>query len=111
MCSSPKSNGCYVPPKKPTRSILAGFSAAQRKSFAATANKAQALKEQRLQLRRTTEVRATQGYVPPKQGHHQRTTSKRLAERPKTTLQRWTAFFFKLGEVFEWSNWWRAREL
>lgn len=57
MCSSPKSNGCYVPAKKPTRSIMASFTTEQRRSFADVANRALERKEQR-QYRQNRPVRA-----------------------------------------------------
>lgn len=111
MCSSPKSNGCYVPPKKPTRSILAGFSAEQRKSFATAANKAQERKEQRQQLQKAAEERATKSRRQQMHGQYQPSRSQRPTANGKNTFLRWNAFIVKLGAAFDWSNWWRAREL
>ncbi len=111
MCSSPKSNGCYVPPKKPTRSILAGFSSEQRKSFATAANKAQERKEQRQQLQKAAEERAIKNRWLQMHGQDQPLLSQRPTASGKNTFRRWSEFFVKLGATFDWSNWWRAREL
>lgn len=108
MCSSPKSNGCYVPPKKPTRSILAGFSAEQRKSFADAANKAQERKEKRLQLQKAAEPRVIKG--SQQWGQFQQSISQKPTWGSKDRFQRWSAFIVKLGGSIDWSNWWRARE-
>jgi len=111
MCSSPKSNGCYIPPKKPTRSILAGFSAEQRRSFAAAANQAQERKEQRQQLQKAAEERTSKARRLQLRGHYKLSLSQGPTTSRKNTLQRWSAFIVKLGAAFYWSNWWRAREL
>jgi len=111
MCSSPKSNGCYIPPKKPTRSILAGFSAEQRRSFAAAANQAQERKEQRLQLQKAIKDRSTKGRVLQTRGHYQLTPPQGDTVSHKKLIPRWSAFIVKLGSAFEWSKWWPAREL
>lgn len=100
MCSSPKSNGCYVPPKKPTRSILAGFSAEQRRSFAAAANQAQERKKRRLQAQN----RHTRALSPARHLHGN------VVSR-KNSLHLWSAFIAKLTSTLDWSKWWPAREL
>lgn len=101
MCSSPKTNSCYAPPKKPTRSILAGFTAEQRRAFAEAANRAQ---DRKVQQQQQQQSKPTRERVPMK--HQPKNSSHR-----KNAAQSWQLLFIKIAASLKWTKWWPARDL